>query len=101
MDDLVLHGEGVTRKNSEPCLLARRGNPRRLSRSVQELIVAPRREHSRKPDEIYERIERYASGPFVELFARQSRRGWSSWGDEVGKFDSPVRKAQHHEALPR
>jgi N6-adenosine-specific RNA methylase IME4 len=51
------------------------------------LIVAPRREHSRKPDEQYERIERLVAGPYLELFARQSRPGWDSWGNEVGKFD--------------
>jgi N6-adenosine-specific RNA methylase IME4 len=82
----------TTRKNTEICLLARRGSPRRLNRDVRELLVAPRREHSRKPDEIYGRIERYASGPYVELFARQSRPGWASWGDESNKFDG--------EALP-
>ncbi len=80
----------TTRKNTEICLLARRGSPRRLHRDVRELLVAPRREHSRKPDEIYERIERYASGPYVELFARRSRPGWSSWGDESTKFDGEV-----------
>jgi N6-adenosine-specific RNA methylase IME4 len=84
----------TTRKNTETCLLARRGNARRISKEVRELIVAPRREHSRKPDEIYERIEQYCHGPFVELFSRSSRCGWSSWGDEAGKFDPvPARRA--------
>ena len=56
-----------------------------------EIIVTPRREHSRKPDELYHRIERYAGGegPFLELFARQSRPGWVTWGLEKTKFDPP------------
>jgi len=77
----------TTRKNAEFCLLARRGNARRLAKDVRELIIAPVREHSRKPDETYERIERYAAGPFLELFGRQSRPGWTVRGNEATKFD--------------
>ena len=76
-----------TRANAELCLLGTRGKPKRLSKSVQQLIVAPRREHSRKPDEIHDRIERLVAGPYLELFARQTRPGWSAWGNEVSKFD--------------
>jgi N6-adenosine-specific RNA methylase IME4 len=75
-----------TRKNAEDCWLGRRGKPKRKSASVRELIIAPVREHSRKPDEIYERIEEFCDGPYLELFARQRRPGWTCWGDEVGKF---------------
>jgi N6-adenosine-specific RNA methylase IME4 len=83
----------TTRKNTELCLLARRGSPKRRSAKVRELIVSPRREHSRKPDEIHERIERYCAGPYVELFARSSRKGWKTWGAEATKFDQPMREA--------
>ena len=76
-----------TRANPEQCLLATRGHPQRQAKDVRRLIVAPRREHSRKPDEIYERIERLVDGPYLEMFARQSRPGWDSLGDETGKFD--------------
>jgi N6-adenosine-specific RNA methylase IME4 len=76
-----------TRHNVEICWLGRRGKPQRKSASVRELIVAPVREHSRKPDEVYSRIEEFCDGPRAELFARQRRRGWDSWGDEVGKFN--------------
>lgn len=76
----------TTRKNAEFCLLARRGNARRIAKNIRELIIAPRREHSRKPDEARERIERYAAGPYCELFARSARLGWDSWGDDVAKF---------------
>lgn len=72
-----------TRANSEPCLLFTRGKPKRLSKGVRELIVAPVREHSRKPDEQYERIEQLVAGPYLELFARHRRDGWSAWGNQV------------------
>jgi N6-adenosine-specific RNA methylase IME4 len=76
-----------TRANAELCLLGTRGKPKRLSKSVRQLIVAPRREHSRKPDEIHDRIERLVAGPYLELFARQKTSGWLAWGIEVSKFD--------------
>lgn len=75
-----------TRKQSEECLLFTRGKPKRQSMGVRQLITAPRREHSRKPDETYERIEALVNGPYLELFARTQRHGWTAWGNEVGKF---------------
>ena len=78
----------TTRKNVELCLLGRRGKPSRKSSGVRELIVSPVREHSRKPDEQYERIEEFCCGPYLELFARSRRPGWTSWGNEVGKFEA-------------
>jgi N6-adenosine-specific RNA methylase IME4 len=65
-----------TRSNPEQCLLATRGKPHRLNADVPELIIAPAREHSRKPDGVYDRIERLVGGPYVELFARQHRPNW-------------------------
>ena len=56
-------------------LLATRGKPQRRATDVAKLLVAPRREHSRKPDDTYERIERLVEGPYLELFARASRPG--------------------------
>jgi N6-adenosine-specific RNA methylase IME4 len=76
-----------TRKNLEPCLLATRGSPKLLSRSVRDFLYAPRREHSRKPDEHFERIETMYRGPYLELFARESRPGWAAWGNETDRFD--------------
>jgi N6-adenosine-specific RNA methylase IME4 len=76
----------TTRKNTEFCLQGRWGNARRLAKDVRELIIAPRREHSRKPDEVHERIERYCAGPYLELFGREKRPNWTVRGDEVGKF---------------
>jgi N6-adenosine-specific RNA methylase IME4 len=90
LDDSFLHvGCGyTTRKNSELCLLGRRGSPKRLAADVREMILAPVRQHSRKPIEFYNRVERFCAGPRLELFSRQSRPGWTSWGAEAGKFDA-------------
>lgn len=76
----------TTRKNAEFCLLARRGNARREAKNIREIIMAPVREHSRKPDEVYDRVQRYCVGPYLELFSRQQRPGWTCWGNEVDKF---------------
>ena len=67
-----------TRANVELCLLGVRGRMqrRRLDRGVPQVIVAPVREHSRKPDEVYGRIMRLFEGPYVECFARQVWPGW-------------------------
>ncbi len=75
-----------TRANSEVCLLATRGKPKRLDAGVRQVIQAPLREHSRKPDCVHERIERLVAGPYIELFARQQRPGWDCWGNETSKF---------------
>jgi N6-adenosine-specific RNA methylase IME4 len=57
---------------------------------VRQLITAPRREHSRKPDETYSRIEALVDGPYLELFARNRRPGWTAWGNETEKFGEVV-----------
>lgn len=75
-----------TRANSEVCLLATRGKPKRLDAGVRQGIISPRREHSRKPDDIYGRIERLVSGPYIELFSRTTRKGWDVWGKDVDTF---------------
>lgn len=90
-DNKVQIGMGYwTRSNSEVCLLATRGKPKRLKADVRQAIIEPRREHSRKPICVYERIERLVAGPYIELFARTRREGWSSWGNQVGKFAEAV-----------
>ena len=76
-----------TRSNPEMCLLGTRGKPKRLDMSVKQLVVSQRREHSRKPDEVYDRIEKMLEGPYLEMFARNTRQGWDNFGNEVNKFD--------------
>ena len=76
----------TTRKASEPCLLGRHGSPRRKAKNLVDVILAPVREHSRKPEEAYERAEAYVEGPRLDLFARQRRPGWDAWGDQLDMF---------------
>ena len=64
----------TTRKGTELVLLGRRGNCRRIAKDVREVILAPVREHSRKPDEFYRRVERYCAGPYADLFSRAPGR---------------------------
>ncbi len=78
-----------TRANPEMCLLATRGHPKRKARGVQQLVLARRREHSRKPDEVYGKIEALVDGPYLELFSRTDREGWDCWGAEAGKWSVP------------
>ena len=73
-----------TRSNPELCLLATRGRPHRISKRVANLVISPLREHSRKPDEVRERIvELCGDLPRAELFAREKAPGWCAWGNEV------------------
>jgi len=73
-----------TRGNPEVCLLATKGNPHRLSKSVRQLIFSQRQEHSRKPDEVRDKIVQLMGDlPRIELFARQKVAGWDCWGNEV------------------
>jgi N6-adenosine-specific RNA methylase IME4 len=83
------NGLGGTRQNTECCWLGRRGKPKRLSLGVRELIMAPRREHSRKPDQVYACVEAMASDPYVESFARQWP-GWICLVDEANRFQPAI-----------
>lgn len=73
-----------SRSNAELCLLATRGHPKRLSKSVRQVIISPVQRHSQKPAEIRNRIlELMGDVPRIELFARERVPGWHAWGDEV------------------
>ena len=73
-----------TRGNAEICLLAKRGHPKRYSKSVHQFIISPVEEHSKKPDITREKIIELAGDlPRAELFARQKIPGWDVWGNEV------------------
>jgi N6-adenosine-specific RNA methylase IME4 len=77
-----------TKSNAEVCLLGIRGRMEPISNDVSSVIIAPRREHSRKPDCIRERIvELYGDIPRVELFARQSAPGWTIAGNGIDGQD--------------
>lgn len=73
-----------TRANPEICILATKGKPKRVSASVRQLVVSPIESHSKKPNEIKNRIVQLTGDlPRVELFARQKTEGWDVWGNEV------------------
>lgn len=61
-------------------------------RTQANLVQTRKREHSRKPDELYEVIESCSAGPYLELFARHPRQGWMSWGNEVTSDKSAEEK---------
>jgi N6-adenosine-specific RNA methylase IME4 len=73
----------TTRANAEAVLLAGRGAPRRLAEDVHQIVITPAMAHSQKPEEVARRIERLYPGPYLELFARKPRQGWTTWGDEI------------------
>lgn len=74
-----------TRGNTEPCLIATKGKPHRVSASVGQLILSPLTRHSEKPLEAKEKIVQLMgeSSTKIELFARGYTMGWDCWGNEV------------------
>ena len=83
--DSLFWGLGYwTRANNEICLLATKGKPKRISKSVHQVVIDKIREHSRKPDCVRDRIvELCGDLPRIELFAREKTKGWDVWGNEV------------------
>lgn len=87
VDDRLLMGRTVGfyfRNVTELILFGVRGSMRTLppARSQVNMIETRKREHSRKPDEQYDLIEACSPGPYLEMFARHPREGWTLWGDE-------------------
>lgn len=73
-----------TKSNCEVCLLGIKGKMKPISNKISSVILSPKREHSRKPDEIREKIvQLFGDVPRIELFARQKVKGWDSWGNEI------------------
>ena len=86
-----------TRANTEICLLATKGNPKRVDKGISQVIenldfnylyteqiFATIREHSRKPDEVREKIVKLCGDlPRIELFAREQFEGWDAWGNQI------------------
>jgi site-specific DNA-methyltransferase (adenine-specific) len=68
----------------ELCLLAKRGNIKRIAKNIRRLVISERLKHSQKPEEVRYRIKLlYGDLPRIELFARQKTEGWDVWGNEV------------------
>lgn len=78
-----------SRKQVEPLWLFKRGRGLPVkSHSVRQLLIAPAREHSRKPPEAAAALETlFGDVARLELFSRTPRAGWSAWGNETGKFE--------------
>jgi N6-adenosine-specific RNA methylase IME4 len=95
-------GRGVGfyfRNVTELILFGVRGkNARTLTpgRRQVNLLATRKREHSRKPDEQYEIIEACSPGPFLELFARGNREGWTTWGNQADDDYRPTWKTYAH-----
>lgn len=73
-----------TKSNCEVCLIGTKGGSMKVSDMVSSVVISPKREHSRKPDEVRERIvELCGDRPRIELFARERFDGWDVWGNEA------------------
>jgi N6-adenosine-specific RNA methylase IME4 len=90
------------RNQHEHLLIAVKGNPPvpRPENRRSSVITAPRTEHSRKPDEVYELIERmYPNFSKIELFARQARKGWTAWGNQAPQADTQTTLSSPQEVV--
>lgn len=82
-----------TRGNSEPCLIAVKGKPRRINNSISQIVEHPIAEHSKKPGIVRKKIVSLVGDlPRIELFARQTPKGWDYWGNECDSFGGGIRK---------
>lgn len=84
-------GRGVGfyfRNTTELILFGIRGSMRTLApgRRQVNIIKSMKQEHSRKPDELYKVIENCSPGPYLELFARGTRKGWHAWGNQAEDY---------------
>jgi N6-adenosine-specific RNA methylase IME4 len=100
-------GRGVGfyfRNVTELVLFGVRGKKARTlapGRTQVNFIATRKREHSRKPDELYPVIEACSSGPFLELFARGERKGWKTWGNQAdGSYSPDWPTYKHNSGLP-
>jgi N6-adenosine-specific RNA methylase IME4 len=92
-------GRGVGfyfRNVTELVLFGVRGSMRTLQpgRTQVNILATRKREHSRKPDEVYDIIEACSPGPYLELFSRFRRKGWAQWGNEDVEQNSVTNVAQ-------
>jgi N6-adenosine-specific RNA methylase IME4 len=90
-------GRGVGfyfRNVTEILLFGIRGTNNRTlkpGRTQTNIIVSRKREHSRKPEQQYQIIERCSPGPYLEMFARHEREGWARWGNEAPERTEQLR----------
>lgn len=87
----------ILRQCSEFVHVGTIGAPKRQARDVRGAIISPRGAHSVKPDRAYEMIERLYPGPYLELFARRRRAGWTSWGNEIEPTQTEIEGVKDYE----
>jgi len=75
-----------TRQGGEIALFGAIGSPKILDHGVSQILTGPVREHSRKPEDTYSSIERLVDGPFLDVFGRANRPGWTVIGNQSEKF---------------
>ncbi len=75
------------RGQTEHCLMAVKGRPARDPSPPSTLLRVPSREHSRKPREFYDLVDKVCVGRKLDIFSREARPGWEQYGDEPGKFE--------------
>lgn len=86
-----------TRGNTEPCLLAIKGNPKRINKGISQLVFSRNREHSRKPTEVRNKIVKLMGDiSRVELFAREKVEGWDCWGNEDDMYTLHTQKIKNY-----
>jgi site-specific DNA-methyltransferase (adenine-specific) len=72
----------------EICLLGVKGHPKKICKNIKQLVIAERKEHSKKPEEVRKRIvDLMGNLPRVELFARQKTEGWDVFGNNIDGKD--------------
>ncbi|MBS0462760.1 MAG: S-adenosylmethionine-binding protein [Proteobacteria bacterium] len=100
-------GRGVGfyfRNTTELVLFGVRGKDARTlapGRSQVNILKTRKREHSRKPDELYDIIQACSPGPYLELFARGSRPGWTTWGDQADEYEPTWATYANHSQAER
>ena len=88
--DIAMGGGYTTRQNAEYVIFGRIGEPKRARADIRQIILSPRREHSRKPEEYYRRMEHYIDVKNrLDCFPGHDRKGWDSWGIPHRAEDRP------------
>ncbi len=89
------------RNSTELVLFGIKGKRPILRHDLRNWVMASRREHSRKPDEFYELVEKASPEPRIDLFSREKREGWDQWGNQCDFFSPAPNPPKDFEAVPQ